>query len=154
ADLAGDVVVEKLPAQAVIAEIAKARGNAVRIAVAPGEYRVLVHHDHVVERCTLDVATGQEGELGSRGTQTQVSASTAKGSADVPPWSVELSFGLGPGISDAFTQRLKDFGYTRQLGVPGQIAVTALTRVHPYVATGVEISELLAPEWRRSTELM
>jgi len=55
---------------------------------------------------------------------------------------------------DAYTKRLDDFGYTQQLGPAGQLAFTALHRVHPYLATGVEFGELLAPEWKRGTDLM
>lgn len=153
AALQGDVVVEKLPAQAVIAELAKARGAAVRIAVAPGEYRVLVHHDHVVDRCAVDVAPGDAAELGACDTMPEVAAAS-KGPGDVPEWSVELSGGIGPGVKDQYTRRLEDFGYTQQLGVPASIGVTALTRVHPYLATGVALGELVAPEWKRSTDLM
>jgi hypothetical protein len=153
ADLGGDVVVEKLPAQAVIAEIVKARGAPVRIAVAPGEYRVLVHHDHVVDRCAVDVAPGAAAELGACDTMPEVAA-VSKGPGDVPEWSVELGGALGAGVKDAFTKRLQDFGYTQQLGVPAWLGLTALHRVHPYVATGVELGSLVAPEWRRQTPLM
>jgi Caspase domain len=152
ADLAGDVVVEKVPAQAVVAELVKARGAPVRIAVAPGQYRVLVHHDRVVDRCAVDAAPGAAAELGACDTVPEVSAAT-KGPGDVAELSLELSLALGGGVDDAYTKRLRDFGYKQELGAPGVLGVAVLSRVHPQLATGIELDSLLAPAWKRDTEL-
>jgi hypothetical protein len=101
----------------------------------------------------VNVAPGAAAELGACDTMPEVAAAS-KGGGDVPEWSVELSMVLGPGIEDAYTKRLGDFGYAQQLGPAGAIAFTALHRVHPYAATGIELGQLLAPEWKRSTDLM
>src|SRR4029077_17734514 len=53
----GQALVEDRRAGAVVAETYKARGQAVRIAVAPGDYRVLVRHGGVVSRCELRAST-------------------------------------------------------------------------------------------------
>src|SRR5215470_1307251 len=58
AGLEGQALVEDRRAHAVVAETYKARGQAVRIAVAPGDYRVLVRHGGVVARCELTAADG------------------------------------------------------------------------------------------------
>jgi hypothetical protein len=153
AELTGDVVVEKLPAQAVIAEIAKAKGGAVRVAVAPGEYRVLVHHDHVIDRCTLDVATGDTGELGACDTIAEI-ATAAKGPNDVPDTSADLALDLGFSHEDPFTQRLRDFGYQPDfLSVDSRFAITAVHRVHPFLSTGVEIGQISSARWTHSTDV-
>jgi Caspase domain len=153
ARLAGDVVVEKLPAEVVIAELAKARGAPVRIAVAPGQYRVIVHHDHVVDRCPVALGDGGTAGPGPCDTMPEVTASTAKGSRGVPEWQVEAVIALGPNLKDGYLRRLEDFGYHQDLGLPAQLGVVALRRVHPYLATGLEVDELTAPTWRRSTDL-
>jgi hypothetical protein len=153
ANLYGDVVVEQLPAQAVIAEIAKARGNPVGLAVAPGEYRVLFHHDHVIDRCTVLAAPGVPAEPGDCDTMPEVTATAAKGPPGVPDWSIELATGLGVGVDDAWSKRLETFGYQQPFpSIPASIGVTALHRVHPSVSTGVELLHIASPEWRRATD--
>jgi hypothetical protein len=153
ADLAGDVVVEKLPAQAVIAEISKAKGGALRVAVAPGEYRVLVHHDHVIDRCALIVGTGDTGELGACDTVAEV-ATAAKGPGDVPDTSADVALDLGFPHEDQFTQRLRDFGYQpKAFTVDNRLAFSAVHRIHPFLSTGLEIAQISSEEWQHSTDV-
>jgi len=149
--LAGDVFVERLPGQSVVAELSKAKGGGVRIAVAPGVYRVLVHHDGVVERCPVVVAAGATATLASCETAPEIDAA-AKGSAAIAEWQLELVFAIGGGVDDQFIQRLRDFGYTRQLGSPLQLGLVGFRRIFPYLAAGLEVDDLREPEWHRGTD--
>src|SRR5262249_20124774 len=53
AALEGQTLVEDRKARAVIAETFKAKGAAVRIAIAPGDYDVLVRHGDRIDRCAV-----------------------------------------------------------------------------------------------------
>jgi len=59
AALEGQTLVEDRKARAVVAETYKAKGAAVRIAIAPGDYDVLVRHGDRLDRCP--VALGPDG---------------------------------------------------------------------------------------------
>src|SRR5262245_11062219 len=58
ARLIGDVLVERLPAEAVVAEVHKSAGKPVRIAVAPGDYQVMVRDGRELRRCPVVVRDG------------------------------------------------------------------------------------------------
>src|SRR5262249_14855062 len=61
---------------------------------------------------------------------------------------------IGPGIDDAYNQRLKDFGYSRDAGSPpGWLSLTVMKGVRPHISLGLGVGELIAPEWTRGTEL-
>ncbi|MCE9578123.1 MAG: caspase family protein [Deltaproteobacteria bacterium] len=150
---AGQVVVEQLPSETVTAELTKVAGAPVRIAVAPGDYRVMIHHDGVVDRCPVSVASGATGAPGACDAMPEISA-TGKGGPGVPNLELELITGLGAGTDDGFTQRLRDFGYgTGDLAVTTEIGLAVLKRVHPYLASGVAVVHIAGPEWTRGTDL-
>jgi opacity protein-like surface antigen len=150
---AGRVVVEQLPSETVTAELTKVAGAPVRIAVAPGAYRVLVHHDQIVDRCAVSVAAGAVGAPGACDAMPEIAA-TQKGGPGVPDLQFEAFASLGFGASDQFTQRLQDFGYHKDfLAATTQLGLGAYKRVHPYLASGVELGHISSPEWTRGTDL-
>src|SRR5450432_327575 len=98
----GKTLVEDRRSHTVVAETYKAKGAAVRIAVAPGEYDVLVRHGNVVSRCAM-TAPG-EIDLDHCHDEALVDERT-KGGALLHP--LQLSIGLivrGENFSDDYTR--------------------------------------------------
>jgi hypothetical protein len=153
--IVGEVYVERLPAQAVLAELSKARGAPVTVALPPGEYRVLVHHDHVIDRCAAHVAANAIALPESCDTIPEVTVATKGASAGgLPLWQIGVSFAIGKEVDDAYTQRLSDFGYAQNFDPHTKLSAFVLRRLAPYLAVGGERDETFAPTWKRSTEAM
>ena len=157
-ELAGEVLVERRRAGAVVAELHKARGGALRLALAPGEYRVLVRApgaDHLAQ-CDLVLPQGGGRRLETAGCQeVALRDDTAKGG---PAWrgprlAVELGVGPAFTVDDEFTERLEGFGYQdRSALVPGHAGLAVLVALHPYLEVGGEIGTLGAGRWAREAD--
>src|SRR5205085_6907828 len=79
AGLEGQTLVEDKRAKAVVAETYKAKGAAVRIAVAPGEYEVLVRGGGRLARCQITAGPGGATVDLNRCTSEAIIATTTKG---------------------------------------------------------------------------
>ncbi len=149
----GQVLVERLPARAVVAELHKARGAALAIAVAPGRYQVLVRGATRLWRC--QAAPGRAPVtvvLGDCADEALV-ATTAKGGGLGPRWHLSAVVGVGGGRTDGYVQRLQDFGYHRQtLGSP-QLGLHVAERLHRSVLVGGELMLIGGEEWKRDSGL-
>jgi hypothetical protein len=150
--LAGDVIVERQPAAAVVAELHKVAGQPLRLAVAPGAYRVMIRRgDHLV-RCPVTVGDGSgatvDGALGCD--RVPLVTASGKGLAG-PRWYVLMTAGIGQETDDAFTRRLRDFEYDGDRAAAHAV-VSALHRVHPMVMVGGELGLAASSEWRRDTD--
>lgn len=116
--LEGKTLVEDKRSHTVIAETYKAKGAAVRIAVAPGEYRVIVRRGQTLSRC--EVSAGGVVDLDHCASEAIVTATTKGGGEggdeDVVarPMRIELTASLGGERQDAYTDNLKAFGYEEQ----------------------------------------
>ena len=152
ADVAGQVLIERLPARAVVAEVHKARGAALAIAVAPGTYQVLVRDDATLWRCSA--APGRRPVTVDLGACTRegLVVTTRKGGGG-PVWQASLVLGVGGGRADGYVQRLEDFGYHRQGLGNLQLGAELVKRVNRHVLVGGEVGVLGGDEWRRATEL-
>jgi hypothetical protein len=110
APLEGEALVStRGPKAAVVAETHKAKGAAVRIAVAPGEYDVIVRQGSMLERCRV-VAPG-DVDL-ARCSRERVEIASHKGGEFLPSWRIAVGGEVGRERDDAFVQTLRDFGYT------------------------------------------
>jgi hypothetical protein len=152
AALEGHALVHDKRAKAVIAETHKAKGAAVRIAVAPGDYEVLVRQGNRLRRCQL-VAPGTV-DL-ERCTNEAVVEGTKK-SGFLPHWRVELSASVGKESSDEFVQTLSDFGYLERgtssgLGLAVSRELWRTPRASALVGGVLQVGS--SPEWTRETEL-
>jgi hypothetical protein len=156
--LAGDIMIERTRAQTVLAELHKVAGEPVRVAVAPGEYSVLVRRDKVLERCPVTVpATGtavvdlagcDEVQLIDTGTKGPRPDGTVGG--DGRRLTVELTASLGDEMNDAFTDRLRDFGYARGfLDITSRLAIGGRWRFAPHVQLGGALGVTSSPGWTR-----
>ncbi|HET7504577.1 MAG TPA: caspase family protein [Kofleriaceae bacterium] len=152
--LEGQTLVEDRRAHAVVAETYKARGGAVRIAVAPGEYRVLVRHAGRLSRC--DVTAGPGGAVVdlSRCTSEAIVAATGKGGPSVRALRIELDGRAGGERDDGFTRTLRAFGYDQTKGgaISSGLALRVMWQLDPRLLVGGFASISDMPEWSLPTE--
>ena len=162
ADLVGKTLVEDTRSSTVVAETYKARGAAVRIAVALGAYDVLVRDGTTLYRCAL-TAPG-EVELARCKREQVAVAVIAKGGelydeAEVEeraalfahPYRIELGVSLGGERGDAYTANLSNFGYTEGLfSATWSGQITALRRMSRYVWLGAQVAHATLPVWTHS----
>ncbi|MFT3698211.1 MAG: caspase family protein [Kofleriaceae bacterium] len=126
ARMEGKTLVEDRRAHVVVAETYKAKGAAVRIAVAPGDYNVLVRHGNALSRCPL--AAPGEVDL-DHCTDEALAAEATKG-GDGPKsfyaghYRFTLTAAIGSDRDDDYTKNLQAFGYTRDAGAAMNLEAT------------------------------
>lgn len=146
--LEGQTFIEHRRSRTVIAETYKAKGAPVRIAVAPGDYRVLVRHGGRLTRC--EVVAGSEGvtiEL-DRCISEAIVVATSKGELGPAASSirVELTGLTGPELKDGYVNSLDDFGFKRA-GTSVGLAIAAMQRLDRRFWVGGFASIAASPEW-------
>lgn len=151
--LEGQALVEDRRAGAVVAETYKARGQAVRIAVAPGDYRVLVRHGGLLSRCDVATTGGVAVVELDRCTSEPIAIAAAKG-GDEPGRRLrfEVDGVVGAERRDGFTDTLKAFGYQPGKGLSGGLTVSALWRVERRLWLGGFGALVGTPDWTLPTE--
>jgi hypothetical protein len=145
----GKTLVSERRGRSVVAEIYKSKGAPVRIAVAPGDYDVLVRDGDTLEHCgvtapgTIDLADCR---------REAVVASTTKGGGFARPNRVELSGTFGGDRSDGYTSTLSNFGYQQQgfFAIAGGPRLTGLRQVAPYTWVGLRAGYEILPDWQQS----
>jgi hypothetical protein len=129
AQLAGYALIQDRQAKAVVAELQKARGAPARVAVAPGEYDVLVRTGEQVARCPITAGPGGATVDLGRCTIEAVAAAAQKGAggAFAPRWRVELSGALERERRDAYRATLVDtFDYREDGGLTAEASLGVL----------------------------
>jgi hypothetical protein len=157
ASMEGKALVEDKRSKSVVAETYKSKGASVRIAVAPGEYRVLVRQGKTLSRC--EVSAGGVVELSRCSTEALVDG-TAKGgdgddsSTQGHPIRLEFGGAIGGERHDGYTDSLEAFGYQEQnlLEPSKTVELTALrgselTPFHDSIGLAVGYSAM--PGWRQ-----
>lgn len=155
APIAGDVLVQRVPAEAVLAEIHKTAGAAFDVAIPAGRYRVLVRTATVAHRCPVTVPSGGAATVTLDGCdEMPLVGATAKHAAPLPDvWSVEVALAVGGAGADGFTRRLETFGFVEEAFTPRTaITLEAHRRVLPYLALTGRLARLDTERWRRTTE--
>ena len=149
AALQGKTLVSDRRGRSVVAEIYKSKGAPVRIAVAPGDYDVLVRDGDTLEHC--EVTAPGVVDLGSCGREAVV-ASTTKGGGFDRPSRIELSGTFGDDRSDGYTNTLSNFGYQQQgfFAIAGGPRLTGLRQVAPYTWVGLRAGYEILPGWTQS----
>ncbi len=149
AALEGQALVQDKRAKAVVAETYKAKGAAVRIAVAPGDYEVTVRQGTRLVRCQV-VAPGVV-ELG-RCSNEAITVATRKGGPFDPHWRIAVSASTGSQRDSAFRDTLSNFGYYEE-GSSNEMSLTVgrETLVREQYVSGF-VSTIMSPSWRRDTE--
>ncbi len=148
AKLEGQTLVENKRAHVVVAETYKAKGAPVRIAVAPGEYEVLVRHGDQLSRCEL----GGGGEVDLERCSTEsVRATAIKGGGFERPTRIEVGFLLGGDNSDGYTDNLTAFGYSQDLvPISAGVSMTGLRQITPRWWAGGLLAADNLPSWYRT----
>jgi hypothetical protein len=154
AELEGEALIEDRRAHAVIAETYKARGAAVRIAVAPGDYEVLVRHGGRLSRCAVSAAAGTATIDLARCPSELIVTEARKGGFGEPVRShrFELTGLAGHERRDAFTDTLLAFGYRETIGMTTGLAATGLWRLDRRLWVGGFGSIADMPGWQMDTE--
>jgi hypothetical protein len=150
--LEGQTLVEDKRAHAVVAETYKARGAAVRIAVVPGDYRVLIRHAGTLSRCEVQAAAGVATVELDRCSREAIVAAATKGGELGRRLRFELTGIAGGERKDGFTDTLGAFGYKQQLGLSAGLAVTGAMRLERRLWLGGFAALVGSPEWRLLTE--
>ncbi len=148
ASLEGKTLVQDRRAKAVVAEMYKAKGAAVRLAVAPGEYEVLVRQSSTLSRCQVTAgAGGSSVDLAQCSTEDIVVA-TRKGGGFWRPTRIEVSASAGTEHGDAYTQTLADFGYESD-SVGAGLGLSIMRQVERRLWLGLAGSHNVGSQWRR-----
>jgi len=155
AALEGKALVSNRRLKLVIAETQKAKGTAVRIAVAPGDYEVLVRQGDRLLRCP--VAAPGAVDLARCSNEPYVDA-TRKGAIDVDrTWRIRVAAGLGGEHHDDFTRTLENFGYHEDFGpaseLSGSVQREWIRSGRLSLSFGGMLLTRTAPSWQRDTEL-
>jgi hypothetical protein len=123
----------------------------VRIALAPGEYWVLVRESDHLERCAVSTDGGAV-DL-SKCSSEKLVATARKGAGwTTGRFRVEVTGLVGGERKDAYIQTLKDFGYDDGglFPVSPGIAISGTREVYPRVWIGAVVSYTGSPEYTRS----
>jgi hypothetical protein len=158
-EVAGDVLVQRLPAEAVLAEVHKVAGASFDVAIPAGKYRVLIRTAEVIRRCPATVAPGKTITVDLSGCDDLVLVDTTAKHGEAPrpslahPWSFELGVGLAGENDDDFTRNLETFGFQRQfLSLRASLSGEAQLRILPYLSLFGRLSRIESETWLRDTE--
>src|SRR5207237_9190553 len=116
------------------------------IAVAPGDYEVIVRHGTTVSRCEL--TTPSTLDL-ARCTSEPIQATTTKGGGFEYPTRIELGISAGPERKDDYTANLDSFGYNESGFLPTTTtgSLLAVRQVHSWFWGGGVIKESKPQRW-------
>jgi hypothetical protein len=154
AALSGHALVSDKRAKAVVAETHKVKGTPTRIAVAPGEYEVLVREGDRIRRCPATAPGVVELD---RCTVEAAASGTRKGRFS-PAWRIAADVGAGFNGGDSpFKQTLRDFSFVEDGAGSGDTdgstsftASLAVTRERwPGIAFGGYLATNQPPGWTR-----
>ena len=108
-----------MPTRVVAAEIHKAAGEPMALALIPGDYTITIRDGDALMRCPLSLADDEAVSLSRKGCRRVTAEISADKGATltVPRRSVMLEGALGIlSVADSdYTQRLTDFGYRPSL---------------------------------------
>jgi len=155
AALNGELLVRAEPSGAVLVEMHKAEGRAVRLALSPGRYEVIHRDGSRARRCDLALADHNVAVLDpARCADVQAVAVAAKGPGAPPRarWILQLALGGIAARNDTYIHRLQDFGLhdTIYLGVP-RFSVQAARPLTRHLAVGLELASLDERVFRRDS---
>ncbi len=148
ASLEGKTIVQDRRAKAVVAETYKAKGAAVRIAVAPGEYEVLVRQSSTLARCQVTAGPGGSSVDLAQCSTEDIIVATRKGGGFWRPMRIEVSASLGAEHGDAYTRTLADFGYKSD-SIGAGLGLSIMRQIDRRLWVGLAGSHNVGSQWRR-----
>ena len=121
-ELDGEVLVHRSDSASVVAEVHKAAGSSLRLALPEGEYTALVRRVDQLDRCRLDLRSRKTVALNlSECEQVPFAEVEVKGRAEgeVPleTMGFELAMGGFTGRRDTYVSTLEDFGFDPDEGL-------------------------------------
>lgn len=131
--LAGSVLLQARAGGAVVAEIEKAAGEPMLVALPPGSYVALLRRGGVVDSCPLVLRAEQTTPFDGTGC-SRVAATAARGkgrdggAADL---AVEVAYGPRRVGGDRYVSRLESFGFNEQGGAGRYLGFGLFVRVLP-----------------------
>lgn len=171
AALDGRVLVQHRASGAVVAEVQKAPGAMVWLALVAGDYDAVVSRAAAVVECRFALSDDRVTELDTN-TCSPVApvGTTAKGDADhadpipdpIEPegvderrartdrWAIEASAGATQPRTDAYTNRLDEFGYDKGFLLWGRFTLGVSRILVPHLAAVGQIGTLAADTYTRS----
>jgi Caspase domain len=176
ASLDARVLVQQRPSGAVIADVQKAPGEPVRLALVAGNYDAVVAQRTGIVECHVTISDGGVTEIDprtctavapgptapkgddpdetmvDRDAAGSVEHSAPRGEREVDRWDLELTAGLIARRTDAYTSRLNDFGYQPgSLDLPSIRLTAGAARVlTAHVAVVVRVGTLAGDKYQRS----
>jgi hypothetical protein len=155
------VLVQLRPNMAVMAEVQKAPGAALHLALVAGSYSVVVGEgEHIVE-CSVALVDDRVTVLDTSScTPVVVKKTSAKGGAPPKPeidlWSVELATGFIWRETDAYTNRLQVFGYVPQTSLiefpSARVTLGVSRQLAPHISGLFQLGTLTGATYERSIE--
>jgi hypothetical protein len=170
-DLRARVLVQHRPSNAIVAEVEKAPGAALRLALPSGTYEAIVREPARVSRCSMQLVEQRVTAIGLGTCRIGRLAGVAKGEAgfeeDEPPapinrtasalapWQIEAGFGPMTRVDDAYTRTLERFGYRQEGGLVWlrprfRFHAGASRGVLPHLAVGAMFHTLAGDEYTRT----
>jgi uncharacterized caspase-like protein len=167
AEFEGKLILHKLPSWSVLAELQKAKGEPIELALPSGEYAATVRRGATVERCalrigdsasTLDLSNGCH-RIEDHETRAKGEVATHDWPAPAPDpggdegWGLELMVGAGGGDrDDAYAQRLVDFGFEAKGVTIGRYAFSATRRLLDHLGVGITFLNLDSADYKRDNQ--
>jgi len=154
AAIEGRMLVQHRASGSVIAELDKARGGAVRLAMAAGPYSVVLRRGDDVRACDVTLAAQSTVSFDLASCHAvAVDTGAAKGPAG-RRWGLELSLGVMEGRRDAYVQEMRQFGFSEYggnvwLGLSHQLSLTAVHALGRHLALTLTVLELDAQDHTR-----
>jgi len=150
ATLAADVLVEQTTA--VVAELHKAPGSALRLALPAGAYTAVLREHDQLASCSLALRDGQATPLDrARCVELDDAEARAKGyfgmtraGAPHEAWGFELGLGGGGLRQSEYTDRLRDFGFDEPIDILGslQLELAVSRQLMEHLSAVVELRSL------------
>ena len=176
ASLDARVLVQQRPSGAVMADVQKAPGSPVRLALVAGNYDAVVAQRTGIVECHVTISDGGVTEIDPRTCTPVASGATApkgedpdgaaadrdaagseehvapRGQREVDRWDLELTAGVIQSRTDAFTSRLNDFGYERpSFDLPSiRLSAGAARILTAHIAAVVRVATLASDKYQRS----
>jgi hypothetical protein len=170
------VLVQHRASGSVAAEVQKVAGAPIRLAFVAGNYNAVVGQRSGIVECrftlsddrvmVLDTsscvavaaersaAKGEPTDEESADTGPTLQASSEPKLREIDRWSLEASAGFIWRETDAFTDRLQEFGYQRQAGIvdlpTGRFTLGAARTLAPHIAGLIQIGTLAGDTYARS----
>jgi len=143
----GRLLIQHRTSGSVVAELDKARGSPVRLAMASGPYTVLLRQGDEVRECdvTLSAQSTVRFDLATC-RPARLDTGAAKGAVG-QPWGLELALGVMEGRRDGYVQEMRQFGFNEfggnvWLGLSHQLSLTGVRALGRHLALSLALLEL------------